>query len=92
MPPIITVSFALLPTSAALLVFLAKTLPDPPGNVYGCCLRNTWPTRLHGTISSDPPHCHTRNEISAKKKRMGNKTFSWIPLLPSVSEIIHTYG
>ena len=39
-------------------------LPAPPGNVYGCFFRKTCPTRLHGIISSSPPHCQTRNEIS----------------------------
>jgi len=41
--------------------YLVNTLPLPPGNVYGCCLRNTWPTLLHGIISSRPPHCQTLN-------------------------------
>lgn len=47
--------------------YLANTVPLPPGNVYGCCLRNTWPTLLQGMISRLPPHCQTRNEISAVK-------------------------
>lgn len=47
--------------------YLANTVPLPPGNVYGCCLRNTCPTLLQGMISRLPPHCQTRNEISAVK-------------------------
>jgi len=45
-------------------LYLAKTFPLPPGNVYGCWRRKTCPTRLHGMISRDPWHCHTRNDIS----------------------------
>lgn len=47
-----------------LATYRAKTVPLPPGKVYGCCFLNTCPTRLQGMISRLPPHCHTRNEIS----------------------------
>lgn len=49
--------------------YLANTVPLPPGKVYGCCFLKTWPTLLQGMISRLPPHCHTRNEISKKKKK-----------------------
>lgn len=38
----------------------------PSGNTYGCFFLKTWPTLLQGRISRLPPHCHTRNEISAQ--------------------------
>lgn len=41
-----------------------KTFPLPPGKVYGCCFLKTCPTRLHGIISKEPPHCQTRKESS----------------------------
>lgn len=46
------------------VLYLANTVPLPPGKVYGCCFLKTWPTLLQGMISRLPPHCHTRNEIS----------------------------
>ena len=49
--------------------FAFSLLPAPPGKVYGCFLRKTCPTRLHGIISSSPPHCQTRNEISKRYGR-----------------------
>lgn len=36
----------------------------PSGKSYGCFFRNTWPTRLQGTISMLPPHIHVRKESS----------------------------
>uniref|UniRef100_A0A182KIY3 Uncharacterized protein n=1 Tax=Anopheles christyi TaxID=43041 RepID=A0A182KIY3_9DIPT len=36
----------------------------PPGNVYGELFRNRWPTCEQGAISTSPPHCHTRKDIS----------------------------
>ena len=47
--------------------YFMYVLAFPSGKTYGCFLRKTWPTRLQGTISRLPPHCHTRNEISAMR-------------------------
>lgn len=51
------------------VLYLANTVPLPPGKVYGCCFLKTWPTLLQGMISRLPPHCHTRNEISEHIRR-----------------------
>jgi hypothetical protein len=51
-------------TELEALADLPKTAPEPPGNEYGCCLRNTCPTREHGAISKVPPHCQTLKLIS----------------------------
>ena len=66
-------------TSAARFVFLAKILPEPPGNVYGCFLRKTWPTREHGIISKSPPHCHTRKLISKFSPPQTSISMSYSP-------------
>jgi hypothetical protein len=57
-------------TSAARIVFFMKILVmPPPGNEYGCRLRNTWPTLEQGMISSRP--CNTsKNKIKTGKKKI----------------------
>lgn len=48
----------------------------PSGKTYGCFFLKTWPTRLQGRISRLPPHCHTRNEISAHTNAHSRPVFS----------------
>lgn len=56
--------------------YLMYVLALPSGKTYGCFFLKTWPTRLQGRISRLPPHCHTRNEISAHTNAHSRPVFS----------------
>lgn len=55
--------------------YLMYVLALPSGNTYGCFFLKTWPTLLQGRISRLPPHCQTRNEISAHNTNRHKKDF-----------------
>lgn len=59
--------------------YFIYVLAFPSGKTYGCFFRNTWPTRLQGTISRLPPHIHTLKDISARQhaSRHGSASRGW---------------